>query len=167
MLARIWTEADLLVAECLRQGVWERLDPAELAGAVSVVLYESRRETEDRASVPRGALADAVDNSLKLWAELENAESALGLQLTREPDLGFVWPIYRWARGESLSKVLASAHGIEGDMPAGDFVRWARQVVDLLGQIAEAGGASAEIRKTARQAMTAVNHGVLAYTTVT
>jgi ATP-dependent RNA helicase HelY len=52
-------------------------------------------------------------------------------------------------------------------MPAGDFVRWARQVVDLLGQIAEAAGASAEIRKTARQARAAVNHGVLAYTAVT
>jgi ATP-dependent RNA helicase HelY len=139
------------------------LDPAELAGAVSVVLYESRRETEDRASVPRGALAEAVDDTVKLWAELENAESALGLQLTREPDLGFVWPIYRWARGESLSKVLASAHGIEGDMPAGDFVRWARQVVDLLGQIAEASGASQEIRKNAKQAMAAIHHGVLAY----
>jgi ATP-dependent RNA helicase HelY len=164
MLARIWTEADLLVTECLRQGVWDRLDAAELAGAVSVVLYEARRETEDRASVPRGELIEAVDNTLKVWAELENAESALGLELTREPDLGFVWPMYRWARGEPLSKVLSSAHGIEGDMPAGDFVRWARQVVDLLGQLAQASGASEEIRKTARQAMVAVNHGVLAYT---
>jgi ATP-dependent RNA helicase HelY len=163
MLARIWTEADLLVAECLRQGVWERLEAAELAAAVSVVLYESRRETEERASVPRGGLAEAVDDTLKLWAELESAEAALGLQLTREPDLGFVWPVYRWARGEALSKVLGSAHGIEGDMPAGDFVRWARQVVDLLGQIAQAEGASEDIRKTARQAVAAVNHGVLAY----
>src|SRR4029453_1895273 len=25
MLARIWTEADLLVAECLRRGVWDHL----------------------------------------------------------------------------------------------------------------------------------------------
>ncbi|NJC72165.1 DEAD/DEAH box helicase [Planosporangium thailandense] len=164
MLARIWTEADLLVAECLRLGVWERLEVAELAAAVSVVLYESRRETEDRASVPRGALSDAVDDTLKLWSELERAESALGLQLTREPDLGFVWPMYRWARGESLSKVLGSAHGIDGDMPAGDFVRWARQVVDLLGQIVQAEGASEAVRATARQAVAAVNHGVLAYT---
>jgi ATP-dependent RNA helicase HelY len=72
--------------------------------------------------------------------------------------------MYRWARGEPLSKVLASVHGLDGDMPAGDFVRWARQVVDLLGQVAEAAGASSEIRKAARQAMTAVNRGVLAYT---
>ena len=54
MLARIWTEADLLVAECLRRGVWDGLAPAELAAAVSVVLYESRREGDERASVPRG-----------------------------------------------------------------------------------------------------------------
>ena len=54
MLARIWTEADLLVAECLRRGVWDGLAPAELAAAVSVVVYEARRDTDERASVPRG-----------------------------------------------------------------------------------------------------------------
>jgi ATP-dependent RNA helicase HelY len=48
-------------------------------------------------------------------------------------------------------------------MPAGDFVRWARQVVDLLGQLADAGGASATLRGTAREAMAAINRGVLAY----
>ena len=48
-------------------------------------------------------------------------------------------------------------------MPAGDFVRWARQVVDLLGQIADAAGASKALRTTARAAMDAVNRGVLAY----
>jgi ATP-dependent RNA helicase HelY len=127
------------------------------------VLYEARREAEDRPSVPRGPVSEAVDSTVKLWAELESAESAHGLQLTREPDLGFVWPMYRWARGESLSKVLTSAHGVDGEMPAGDFVRWARQVVDLLGQLAEGAGASSAVRKTARQAMTAVNRGVLAY----
>jgi ATP-dependent RNA helicase HelY len=163
MLARIWTEADLLVAECLRRGVWDGLDPAELAAAVSVVLYESRRETEERASVPRGAVADAVDATLKLWADVEADEAKRELEQTREPDLGFVWPIYRWARGEALAKVLASAHGLEGEMPAGDFVRWARQVVDLLGQVAGASGGSAQVRATARQAMSAINRGVLGY----
>jgi ATP-dependent RNA helicase HelY len=71
--------------------------------------------------------------------------------------------MYRWARGESLAKVLASVHALDGDMPAGDFVRWARQVVDLLGQIAQADGAPAEVRTHARSAMAAVTRGVLAY----
>ena len=163
MLSRIWTEADLLVAECLRQGIWEGLAPEELAAAVSMVLYESRREGDERASVPKGATTAAVDACLKLWAEIESDEAAHGLSLTREPDPGFVWPIYRWARGEPLARVLASGHNYDTDMPAGDFVRWARQVLDLLGQIKDAEGASAEVRDTARKATAAVNRGVLAY----
>jgi ATP-dependent RNA helicase HelY len=166
MLARIWTEADLLVAECVRRKLWDDLDPAELAAAVSVVLYEARRESDERASTPRGGVADAIEATGKLWTELEADEAARGLELTREPDAGFAWPIYRWARGEPLAKVLASGHNLDGDMPAGDFVRWARQVIDLLGQVAEARGASDRLRATAREAMAAVNRGVLAYNAI-
>jgi ATP-dependent RNA helicase HelY len=142
------------------------LTPPELAGAVSVVLYEARRESDERAQLPRGPLSDAVERILATWSVLEADEAARGLELTREPDAGFVWPIYRWARGEPLSKVLASAQGLDGDLPAGDFVRWARQVVDLLGQLAEAAGAAAPVREAARAAMTAINRGVLAYTSL-
>jgi ATP-dependent RNA helicase HelY len=163
MLARIWSESDLLVAECLRRGVWDDLSPEDLAGAVSVMLYEARREADERASVPRGPITEAIDETMKIWAELESEEAARGVDRTREPDLGFVWPIVRWARGEALAKVLASGHNLDGDMPAGDFVRWARQVVDLLGQIADAGGASTRVRTAARQAISSINRGVLAY----
>jgi ATP-dependent RNA helicase HelY len=166
MLARIWTEADLLVAECLRRGVWEGLGPEELAAAVSMVLYESRREGDERASVPRGPVSDAVDATVKLWSELEAEEAARGLSLTREPDLGFVWPIFRWARGEPLAQVLASGHNLDNDMPAGDFVRWTRQVLDLLGQLSDAAGASEQVRTSARRAIAAVNRGVLAYQSI-
>ncbi|MFI5935411.1 DEAD/DEAH box helicase [Actinoplanes sp. NPDC051494] len=165
MLGRIWTEADLLVAECLRGGVWEGLTPEELAGAVSMVLYESRREGDDRASVPKGATQSAVEATQKLWAEIEAQEAEQGLALTREPDPGFVWPMYRWAKGEPLARVLASGNNYESDMPAGDFVRWARQVLDLLSQIKDASAASPQVRDTARKAATAVNRGVLAYQT--
>ena len=166
MLGRIWTEADLLVAECLRHGVWEGLAPDELAAAVSMVLYESRREGDERASVPKGPTTTAVEACQKLWAEIESEEAKHGLSLTREPDPGFVWPMYRWARGEPLAKVLASGHNsYDSDMPAGDFVRWARQVLDLLGQLKDAPAASVGVRETAREAIAAVNRGVLAYQT--
>ena len=166
MLARIWTEADLLVAECVRGGVFEQLNPAELAAVLSVVVYEARREADERITLPRGPVTDAVERILATWSALEADEADRGLELTREPDTGFVWPMYRWARGEPLSKVLASAQGFDGDLPAGDFVRWARQVVDLLGQLAEAVGADSPVRENARVAMAAVNRGVLAYTAV-
>jgi ATP-dependent RNA helicase HelY len=159
-LARVWTESDLLTAECLLRGVWDELDPPGLAAAVSVVVYESRRDGDERAAVPR-AVADAVEATLQLWADLETAEAAHGLSLTREPDLGFVWPIYRWARGESLAKVLASVADTE--MPAGDFVRWARQVIDLLGQLAAAAPAGSPVPATARAAMDALTRGLITY----
>ena len=165
MLGRIWTEADLLVAECLRRGVWEELAPEELAAAVSVVLYESRREGDERASMPKGPTMAAIDACYKLWSEIESDEAAHGLSLTREPDAGFVWPMYRWARGEPLAKVLASGQSYDSDMPAGDFVRWARQVLDLLSQLRDAPTAPPGVRESARRAITAINRGVLAYQT--
>ena len=42
----------------------------------------------------------------------------------------------------------------------------ARQVIDLLGQIAEAPGASTSLRQTARSAMDSINRGVLSYSSV-
>ncbi|MGH3729385.1 MAG: DEAD/DEAH box helicase [Micromonosporaceae bacterium] len=165
VLSRIWTEADLLVAECLRAGIWDGLNPAELAAVVSSVVYEARREAEDRAGVPRGKVSDAIDEMLRLWERIEHEESRRKLSLTRELDLGFVWPMYRWARGEPLQKVLASAHAVDGEMPAGDFVRWTRQVIDLLGQIARA-AADRPMGTTAQQAIDALTRGVVGYTSV-
>ena len=63
LLARIYSESDLLVAECLRAGIWEDLDAAELAAVLSSVLYESRGDAygasgrnsdiPDRQAAPR------------------------------------------------------------------------------------------------------------------
>ncbi len=163
-LARIWSESDLLVAECLRHKVWDGLSAAELAGAVSALVYEARRAEDPDGPVPAGPLRDALTATARLWAELESDESERGLQLTRQPDVGFVWPAFRWARGESLEKVLRSAATAEGEMPAGDFVRWCRQVLDLLDQVAAAAGDNTALRTTARDAITAMRRGVIAYT---
>jgi len=103
---------------------------------------------------------------LDIWGELAADEGARGLSLSREPDTGFAWPAYRWARGEALAKVLTSGNTLDGEMPAGDFVRWARQVVDLLGQIALVAPKDSGVATAARSAMDAINRGVLAYTAI-
>src|SRR4029453_16504040 len=54
-LARIWSEADLLVAECLRGGVWRGLTPAELAAATSTLVFEARRGNPPPAPAPARA----------------------------------------------------------------------------------------------------------------
>ena len=165
LLARIWTEADLLVAECLRTGVWDGLDAAELAAVVSAVVYESRREGDDRAAVPRGPIAEAIEDMFRIWERIEHEESRRRLSLTRELELGFVWPVYRWARGEELQKVLSSVHSPDGEMAAGDFVRWTRQVIDLLGQVSQAAG-DAPLAAVADEAISKLTRGVVAYSSV-
>ena len=48
-LSRLYSELALLAAECLRRGLWEGLDPAELAACVSVLTFESRQADDDTA----------------------------------------------------------------------------------------------------------------------
>jgi ATP-dependent RNA helicase HelY len=55
----------------------------------------------------------------------------------------------------------------ETDMTAGDFVRSVKQLLDLLGQIADAAPPGSRLRGTAGQAMDAMRRGVVAYTSVT
>jgi ATP-dependent RNA helicase HelY len=163
-LARIWSESDLLVAECVRSGVWEELSAAELAAAVSALVYESRREAEAPARLPEGPVRAALEATRELWADLEADEQRHGLTLTREPDLGFAWAAYRWARGESLDRVLGSAAASGLELSAGDFVRWCKQLLDLLDQLAGVAAAGSRLAVTAREAVAAVRRGVVAST---
>ena len=133
-LARIWSESDLVVAECLRDGVWDALDPAELAAVVSTLVYEARRDEPAGERMPTAAVRDAFADTLRVWGDIAEDEADLGLPASREPELGFVWPVYRWARRESLGRALGgSGDAISVELSAGDFVRWCKQVLDLHG----------------------------------
>jgi ATP-dependent RNA helicase HelY len=164
-LARIWSESDLLAAECLRDGVWDGLDAAELAAVVSTLVYEARRNEVFVDRMPTPAVRDALAATARIWADLRDAELAHQLPPSREPELGFVWAIYRWCRHERLDRVLAGTVERGSELPAGDFVRWCKQVLDLLEQLAAApgaGGGEPPVGTTARAAAAAVRHGVVA-----
>ena len=99
-------------------------------------------------------------------AELEADERRYRLERTREPDLGFAWPVYRWARGESLSAVLVAAEANGAELSAGDFVRWCRQVVDVLDQVRGVEGENSAVGAAAAAAVRALRRGVVALGTV-
>jgi ATP-dependent RNA helicase HelY len=165
-LARLWGESDLLTAECLRHGIWEGLAPADLAAVVSALVYEARRDVGPVPRVPAGAVSAALTATVGVWAGLEADERRHRVDRTREPDLGFAWPIHRWARGESLAAVLTAAEQNGVELSAGDFVRWCRQVVDLLDQVADVAGRADGVGRAAADAVTAIRRGVVAVGTV-
>src|SRR5690606_35916037 len=159
-LGRIYTELDLLTAECLRSGLWEELDPAELAACVSALVFESRQSDDARRpKIPAGRAQDALSAMVRLWGELEAIESDHGLSTIREPDLGFAWAAFRWTKGHSLDAVLMD--GVNGsELAAGDFVRWIKQLMDLLGQLGDAAPPGSAIRRTATKAVDSMRRGV-------
>ncbi|MFD7624745.1 DEAD/DEAH box helicase [Streptomyces sp. NPDC059851] len=172
-LARLYGELDLLASECLRAGVWEGLNPAELAACVSALVFEARQSDDAVApKVPGGAAKAALGEMVRIWGRLDALEEEHRINQAegvgqREPDLGFAWAAYEWASGKSLDEVLR-----EAEMPAGDFVRWCKQVIDVLGQIAAAapasteGGSGSTVARNARKAVDALLRGVVAYSSV-
>jgi ATP-dependent RNA helicase HelY len=160
-LADLYTELDLLAAECLRRGLWDGLDAAQLAACVSALTFESR--TADAAPQPqspgsrvRGVLSAMV----AVWNELDGLEKENRLAFLREPDTGFAWAAHAWAQGKPLELILGP------ELTPGDFVRAVKQLMDLLGQIAVAAGRAQPLGVTAREAMEALRRGVVAYSAV-
>jgi ATP-dependent RNA helicase HelY len=160
VLACLYSELDLLTAECLAHGLWDSLEPAELAACVSALTYESRQSDDAAAPrVPHGQVREVLAAMIRLWGELDTIETDNSLSFLREPDLGFAWAAYRWARGHRLDAVLS-----DSGLTAGDFVRAVKQLIDLLDQIAAA--ADPQLAAAARAAIDAMRRGVVAYSSV-
>ncbi|MBM6405802.1 DEAD/DEAH box helicase [Phycicoccus sp. CSK15P-2] len=156
-LRRLYTEKDLLAAECLRHDVWKRLDAPGLAAAVSALVHEPRHEEADVSPrMPTDDVADAVREMDRLWSHIEDLETEHDLPTTSMPDGGMAWMVHRWASGGRLDDVLRGQ-----DMAAGDFVRRCKQLVDLLDQVGDA-ASDPVLRRTARTAVDAVMRGVVA-----
>jgi ATP-dependent RNA helicase HelY len=166
-LARLYGELDLLASECLREGVWDGLGPAELAACASALVFEARQSDDAVApKLPTGNAKAALGDMVRIWGRLDALEEDHRINQTegvgqREPDLGFAWPAYRWASGHGLDAVLSDA-----DMPAGDFVRWCKQLIDVLGQIGNAAPENSPVRRNARKAVEGLLRGVVAYSSV-
>jgi ATP-dependent RNA helicase HelY len=157
-LSRIYSELDLVAAECLRQEVWDGLESPGFAAALSALVFEARNPDDvEPPRIPGGVVRESLTRMVKIWGDLDALEREHRVSFLREPDLGFAWAAYRWAGGASLEDVLD-----EVDLAPGDFVRWVKQLLDLGEQIADAAG-DTPLRSTAREAVHAMRRGVVAY----
>jgi ATP-dependent RNA helicase HelY len=157
MLARIYGERDLLVAEALHLKIWDNLDAPSLAAMAAALVYEPRRDDENfEPRAVKGNFQESFANTQQLWDELEALAKKHKLPRASRLEMDLSYPIHRWATGAKLDLVLESA-----DLLPGDFIRWCKQIIDLLEQLAKA--SEGPISAKARDAVDLVKRGIVAY----
>jgi ATP-dependent RNA helicase HelY len=154
-LRRIYHEADLLLSLALERGLFDGLEPPEVAALASCVTYEHRSaEPPPPPVLPTQQVRDRVRDLDSLSEELQRIERRHKVPRTREPQAGFAAAAWSWASGQDLDLIL------DEDLTGGDFVRNVRQLVDLLRQISEVASEPAT-RRAAREASEALVRGVI------
>ena len=153
MLAKIYGETDLLIAESIRADLFSNLSDTDLVSVISSCIYESRND--EAAKIPRGEIQTALSGISKIYGRIHSAETDLNLEPMRAPDFGFCWASHKWASGNSLTSVLKG-----NDLTVGDFVRSMKQIIDLLRQLRVA---APHLQSVIDQALTKVDRGVIAY----
>ncbi len=161
LLTRVYSEADLLVVECLARGWLVGLDPQQLAAVASLFVFESRGRDEPEGP-PTQELTRYERRIHDLWRSLRGTEREHEVELLKEPDAGFMAQIYEWAGGQSLEDVLE-----DRETSAGDFVRSTKQVLDLLQQLKQVvDEVDGNLRETLSESVALVQRGVVAYSSV-
>ena len=179
LLRSIYHECDLLIAESITSGVFEDLEPAQLAGLLSCFVYESKRalrapnvakhvtlkkkrSLNDRlGQVRRGNISERLSEITRTALSIREVEGRFSVPGAKEPDGKFATTIAAWARGASLGTVLDLADVEVGQTSPGDFVRNAKQVADLCEQLARMNDLT-DVADVAAQARDCVLRSVVA-----
>jgi ATP-dependent RNA helicase HelY len=164
LLARLNTEGDLVLAESLREGLLDGLEPAALAAVVSCFTYQRRGPEGNEPMPPRRWPSSQISRRARdieqVWRDLSLSERDERLPETRRPDPGFTQATHAWASGDALTDVLE-----DEEMTGGDFVRNIKQTIDLLRQVADVAPDPATAA-SARAAADACLRGVVAASSV-
>jgi ATP-dependent RNA helicase HelY len=164
LLTRLNSEGELVVAEALREGRLDDIDPATMAAVVSCFTFQRRGPESNEPMPPRRWPNQEVARRSRaldaVWRDLHLAEREARLPETRRPDPGFTAAIYAWTKGEDLADVLE-----DEEMTGGDFVRNVKQTIDLLRQIGDVVPVAATAA-TARAAADACLRGVIAASSI-
>jgi ATP-dependent RNA helicase HelY len=95
-----------------------------------------------------------VDDLDDIVDRIHSHERAAGLPATRDLDLGFAGPAYRWASGRSLEDSLGDLQ-----LTGGDFVRTIKHLADLVGQLRHVGNES--VASAADDALHGLRRGIV------
>ncbi len=160
VLASLFHECDLVIAECVADGCFDGLDEARLAALACCFVYQHRSpEDPPPPWFPDGLTAERFARIEVISRDVQRFERSAGLPETRSPDPGFVAVAHGWVLEVSITDILDEA-GLSG----GDFVRNARQLVDLLSQLGRV--LEPVTAAAARRAAGRVDRSLVAATTV-
>lgn len=175
ILSRVYNECDLLLVECLEEGVFYPLDIPETAAFASIFVFETREGPASRRASARGgtsgtatspiystpALEEAITRARAHESQIKTLELREKLDLLRSLDAGFVKVVYEWACGEDLEYITSTYP----QYSAGDFVRSMKQVLDILRQIKEV-AEDPHLSGRISDAMDGIHRSIVAYTSV-
>lgn len=148
----LYNDLDLVLAETLAAGLFAGLAPPAVAAFASAFTFQPRR-AETPGTWPR-ELTEQGRAVTQISARVAAVETSQGLDPSRPPDPGFATTIWAWAEGASLADLFE-----DEDPGIGDFVRRARQLIDLLRQI---DGTNSVVGSTVIDAIRAIDRGVVA-----
>ncbi|MEG8105292.1 MULTISPECIES: DEAD/DEAH box helicase [Actinomyces] len=173
VLARIYAERDLLIAECLRTGVFEDLSASELAGALSACVYEPRLSAQSIGLpvAPGSRLGQCLRAQLGVSHRIHDLESLARIEASSGAEPALAGSVQAWCDGAQLADILDAT-----ELTAGDFVRWCKQLLDVIGQIAslspppdaspEQARAVTSLSMRAAEASLDLNRGVVSWSAV-
>lgn len=154
VLARVYAVEDLWIAHALTTGIWQQYTAQELATAVCAIVCNSRNARGARLN---DQVADLLLENSVVGNELGAVMDQHRVPHDYELDAVVAGAMWDWAGGASIAELVT-----QRDVSAGDFVRWAKQTIDVLDQIATL-ERSQNLAGTARQAISAVRRDVVGY----
>jgi len=132
VLASLFHECDLLVAQTVRDGLLDGLPAEDVAALVSCLVYEHRSAEAPPAPWFSDREVHARWRAMRaLSLELAHEERTRGLAEHRAPDPTFAAVAHAWVSGEGFAEVV-----VDEELTGGDFVRTVKQLIDLLRQVA-------------------------------
>jgi len=173
VLARIYAERDLLIAECLRTSIFESLSASELAGALSACVYEPRLSAQSIGLpvAPGSRLGQCLRAQLGVSHRIHDLESLARIEASSGAEPALAGAVQAWCDGAQLADILDAT-----ELTAGDFVRWCKQLLDVVGQIAslspppdatpEQARAVTNLSMRAAEASLDLNRGVVSWSAV-
>jgi len=154
-LKKIFNESDLLVTRAISDGIFDGLEPEELAALVSCLIFRNRGHDSRRGKRQNGEsyTNSRIEDLMLLSDEIEKIEAGYGLEPITSPDAGFAKVVFDWVSGRTLSEVLTR------EFTGGEFVRNVRLSIDLLHQISNV--SNPETSELARQTIGLMERGVV------